>query len=209
MKKFLVVLLTCLPLLAFAKGPVDAKYLAGAVPTENGIVTFRKSFSVPGKSSEDIYRTISQYVRQEVVEKAVPGLRTRIISDEQAERQIVARVEEFMVFKKKALNYDRTRFRYQISATVNGNKVELILNQISYYYNEDQKGENGTPYKAEEWITDENALTKKGNKLYPYSGKFRIKTVDRVEAIFEGAMDAFEAKESAVPQKKVRKAVIE
>jgi len=36
-----------------------------------------------------------------------------------------------------------------------------------------------------------------------------MKTVDRVEAIFEGAMDAFESKESAVPQKKVRKAVIE
>lgn len=208
MKRFFVVLLSLLPLLATAKGPVDAKYLAGAVPTENGVVTFRKSFSVPGKSTEEIFQSISQYVSEEIVAKAVPGLRTRIISDGKADRQIVARAEEFMVFKKKALNFDRTRFRYQISATVNGNKVELVLNQISYYYNEDQKGENGTPYKAEEWITDENALTKKGNKLYPYSGKFRIKTVDRVEAIFEGAMDAFE-KENAVPQKKARTAVVE
>ena len=37
---------------------------------------------------------------------------------------------------------------------------------------------------AEEWITDEWALNKKGNKLSKYSGKFRCKTIDRKDNIF-------------------------
>ncbi|MBQ2362118.1 MAG: hypothetical protein II287_00730, partial [Bacteroidaceae bacterium] len=41
-------------------------------------------------------------------------------------------------------------------------------------------------------ITDEVALNKKGNKVLPLSGKFRRKTIDRVEEIFENAMDMFE-----------------
>ena len=104
----------------------------------------------------------------------------------------MARAEEYIVFKKKPLYLDRTRLRYQLSVNVSGNKVNMTLTQVSYYYNEDIDGTNGITYKAEEWITDEEALNKKQTKLLPKSGKFRIKTVDRVEEIFNAAMDAFE-----------------
>jgi colicin import membrane protein len=40
-------------------------------------------------------------------------------------------------------------------------------------------------YKAEEWITDEYAVNKKNTKLYPVSAKFRRKTIDRKDQIFE------------------------
>ncbi len=71
-------------------------------------------------------------------------------------------------------------------------------------------GKNGVPYKAEEWITDKEAVNKKGTKLYPRSGKFRRKTIDRVENIFEGFMDALstmEVEEQVVTKK--RKGIVE
>ena len=61
-------------------------------------------------------------------------------------------------------------------------------------------GKNGVNYRAEEWITDKEAVNKKGTKLYPKSGKFRRLTVDRVEAIFAGFMDAFATKKGVVEE---------
>ena len=188
---FLAVILS-MPLMVSAAENTDSRYLAGAVPTENGIVTFRKSFTVNGKSQEQIFNTMSDFVQNEIVGKAIQDLRSRIVSDGRADGTIVARAEEYIVFKKKPLYLDRTRLRYQLSVNVSGNKVNMTLTQVSYYYNEDIDGTNGITYKAEEWITDEEALNKKQTKLLPKSGKFRIKTVDRVEEIFNAAMDAFE-----------------
>ena len=59
-------------------------------------------------------------------------------------------------------------------------------------------GKNGIHYKAEEWISDKEAVNKKGTKLYPRSGKFRRKTVDRVEEIFQSFMDTFSTKQGVV-----------
>lgn len=191
MKNLFLALMLMLPLMATAKNPVDAKYLKGGVPEENGVIVFRKSFSVSGKQTDQIYSTLYNYVNKEVVEPAIHELRTRILSDGKEDGLIVARVEEYMTFRHVFLNLDRTRFIYQLQASVEGNKVNLAISQISYYYNEDRDGKNGTTYKGEEWISDAEALNKKGTKLYPRSGKFRIKTIDRVEEIFENCMDAF------------------
>ena len=70
------------------------------------------------------------------------------------------------------------------------------------------EGNNGMIFKAEEWISDKEALNKDKTKLYPKSGKFRRKTVDRVEEIFDAAMDAFETP-AFVPAQKIRVAVRE
>ncbi len=193
---FLAALLS-MPLMISAAGDSDSRYLAGAVPTENGIVTFRKSFTVSGKSQEQIFGTMSKFVQDEIVGKAIQDMRSRIISDGRADGTIVARAEEYIVFKKKPLYLDRTRLRYQLSVNVSGNKVNMTITQVSYYYNEDIDGTNGINYKAEEWITDEEALNKKQTKLLPRSGKFRVKTIDRVEEIFNAAMDAFDKQEAA------------
>ena len=110
----------------------------------------------------------------------------------------MARIEEYMTFNKTFYELDRTRFRYLLNAEVKGQKVNLTITQISYYYNEDMDGKNGVNYKAEEWITDELAVNKKGTKLYPRSGKFRKMTVDRVQEIFQGFMDAFSTKKGVI-----------
>ena len=197
-KSILFAVLMCLPLCLMAGKRdymKDPKYLLGAVPEVNGIVTFQKNFSVTDKSEQQIYDIVAAYVKNSLVGAGIHDkLRpyTRIISEEKENGMVVARVEEYMTFNHVTfLNLDRTRFRYLLSATVKGQKVSLVLTQISYYYNEDMNGNNGIHYKAEEWISDKEAINKKGTRLYPRSGKFRRKTVDRAEEIFAGAQALF------------------
>jgi len=213
MKKLFLAFMLMLPLMAVAKGPVDSKYLKGAVPEENGVIVFRKSFSVPGMPKDQLFNTLSAYVNRCLVEPAIHEHRTRITNDGKEDGVIVAKIEEYMVFKDRFLNLDRTRFIYQVQASVEGEKVKLAISQISYYYNEDSEGRNGVTYKGEEWITDAEALNKRGDKIYPSCAKFRIKTIDRVEQIFEDCMDAFEVAATTpvkeTPTKKVRKGIVE
>ena len=203
--RILFVALLCLPLCLMAhKDDKNPKYLLGAVPEVNGIVTFQKNFSVTDKSEQQIYDVLLAHINNPLIsdaihDKSVPY--TRIISEEKGEGTIVARIEEYMTFKRiPIISLDRTRFRYMLSAEVKGQKVSLTITQISYYYNEDMDGKNGVNYRAEEWITDKEAVNKKGTKLYPKSGKFRRLTVDRVEAIFAGFMDAFATKKGVVEE---------
>jgi len=203
-KSILFAALLCLPLCLMAvkkdymKNP---KYLLGAVPEVEGIVTFQKSFSVTDKSEQQIYDILRAYISNSIIGNAIQNQQpeyTRVISEEKESGTVVARIEEYMTFSKVFLNLDRTRFRYLLSATVKGQKVNLVITQISYYYNEDMDGRNGVTYKAEEWITDKLAVNKKGTKLYPRSGKFRRMTVDRVEEIFNGFIDTFSTKKGVV-----------
>ena len=203
--RILFAALLCLPLCLMAhKDDKNPKYLLGAVPEVDGIVTFQKNFSVTDKSEQQIYDVLLAHINNPLIsdaihDKSVPY--TRIISEEKGEGTIVARIEEYMTFKRiPIISLDRTRFRYMLSAEVKGQKGSLTLTQISYYYNEDMDGKNGVNYRAEEWITDKEAVNKKGTKLYPKSGKFRRLTVDRVEAIFAGFMDAFATKKGVVEE---------
>ena len=47
--------------------------------------------------------------------------------------------------------------------------------------------ERTSSFTAEEWITDEEALSKDGKKLTRISGRFRRATIDRKDEIFRGA----------------------
>ena len=194
MKKILFTLLLTLPLLASAKVE-DPKYLAGAVPEQNGIITFTQTFSVPGKKQAEIYPVMQAFVQQ-LVADGRQDLRTKVLSDE--DFTIVAKVEEIMTFKKVFLNWDHCFFRYRISAQCTADsKVALTITQITYQYMFDNEGKGGENYKAEEWISDKEAINKAGTKLYPRSGKFRRKTIDRVADIFAAARAAFEKPSSA------------
>lgn len=204
-KSILLAALLCLPLCLMAnKKDKDPKYLLGAVPEVDGVVTFQKSFSVTDKNEQQIYDVLLAYINNSILSNAIQNQQpqyTRIISEEKGSGSIVARIEEYMTFKRiPIISLDRTRFRYLLNAEVKGQKVNLTITQISYYYNEDMDGKNGVPYKAEEWITDKEAVNKKGTKLYPRSGKFRRLTIDRVEEIFQGFMDAFSTKQGVIEE---------
>lgn len=55
------------------------------------------------------------------------------------------------------------------------------MSHIRYYYEEKR---NPQRMKAEEWITDKEAVNKKNTKLLPITGKFRRKTIDRKDYLF-------------------------
>ena len=203
MKKIILLLMLLLPIMAMAEKAKEdknaPKYLKGAVPVENGVVTFRKSFSVPGQTDKQLYENMLFFVKDNLVAKGIEDAWTRVISDGKEDGIIAARVEEWMVFSKKFLALDQTRLRYQITVTTGQGKVDISITQISYLYGEEwlenkPTGKGGEVYRAEEWITDEHALNKKGTKVLSGSGKFRRKTIDRVNELFENAMDMFEEK---------------
>ena len=205
MRKILLMLLFCLPVLLSAKGKKDdSKYLKGAVPELNGQVTFRQTFAVKDKSQQEIYKVMKNYL-EELTEKNYQMKRTKIVQDDSINGKLTGRLEEWMIFKKKPLYLDRTRFRYMFGIQCYDGKCSMEITQISYYYEEDLDGNNGKTYRAEEWINDENAVNKAGTKLLYGSAKFRRKTVDRVEELFAGAREAFE---KPMPEKPKATAVI-
>lgn len=203
MRRIILILLVLMPVMAMANKTKEdknaPKYLKGAVPVENGIVTFKKTFRVPGQTDAQLYESMLFYVKDNLVVKGIEDAWTRMLSDGEKDGVIAARVEEWMVFSKKFLSLDQARFRYQINVTTGQGAVNITLTQVSYLYGEEwhenkPSGTGGEIYRAEEWITDEHALNKKGTKVLSGSGKFRRKTIDRVNEIFENAMDMFEEK---------------
>ena len=191
MRKILLLLL-CVPMLAFAKEKKDdSKYLAGAVPEVNGQVLFQQTFAVKDKNKQEIYTVMRDFIRQ-MTKEEIQMQGTKMVMEDSVEGTVVGRFGEWMTLKKKPLVWDRTRFRYLLTAECSDGKCHMTLTQISYYYEEDNDGYNGRTYRAEEWINDANALNKAKTKLLWGSAKFRRKTVDRVEEIFTGARDAFE-----------------
>ena len=203
MRRIILILLVLMPVMAMANKTKEdknaPKYLKGAVPVENGIVTFKKTFRVPGQTDAQLYESMLFYVKDNLVVKGIEDAWTRMLSEGKEDGVIAARVEEWMVFSKKFLSLDQTRFRYQINVTTGQGAVKITVTQVSYLYGEEwhenkPTGTGGEIYRAEEWITDEHALNKKGTKVLSGSGKFRRKTIDRVNEIFENAMDMFEEK---------------
>jgi colicin import membrane protein len=76
---------------------------------------------------------------------------------------------------------DQTRFYYAIKAECKNGGVDVTMSHIRYLYEEQR---NPQRLVAEGWITDKDAVNKKNTRLYPGSGKFRRKTVDRKDFLF-------------------------
>ena len=181
--------------LCITVGAQDEKYLSkGAVPQdENGMVVFSRTIKLPqGMDADKVLPVALDYVKslqaqgaKDLAKYELDNLYSKIVSDGTEDGSVVARVEEILVFKKNPLYLDQTCFRYQLIITPVQGGVEAKLCNISYHYNDGSQGHFAN-YKAEEWIADKVAINKKGTKLYPRSGKFRKKTIDRAENILQG-----------------------
>ena len=160
-----------------------AKYLGHVVPEVDGMVVWDKTFT-NDKSADENYTTMLNFLTAMTEEdcqiKGDNGSKVSLVNVQ--EHKIVAQFQEWLVFKSALLSLDQTRFIYTMMAECFDNKVRVKIFRISYWYEENRKG--GERFKAEEWITDKYAVNKKGTKLSRISGKFRRKTVDRVEEIY-------------------------
>lgn len=161
----------------------DAKYLGGAVTESDGKVEWTLDVDVPGKSATQIYDTMLKCLTDLTkTENQLDGSCVALVNKQ--EHIIVANVREWLVFKDNFLSLDRAKFYYNLVAYCSDNHLVLKMNHISYRYGEDaQKRE--ARLNAEEWITDGTSLNRKKTRLLPGSAKFRRKTVDRKDYLFE------------------------
>ena len=164
---------------AKAKPKVDEKYLKGAVPEVDGKVIFSTSINAPGKTAAQIYDILLQYMER--MTKTTNQIQSKIITADADKHEITGAYQEWLVFKKTALSLDRTRFMYALNAQCSDGRADIKMTRIRYLYEEERSPQHMT---AEEWITDKEAVNKKNTKLLPISGKFRRKTIDRKDFLF-------------------------
>ena len=196
MKKILISLLMALPLMAAAQDNTwervgnspagntnpDAKYLAeGAVPEVDGKVCWQTVINAPGKSAAQIYDILLTQLNTMVSEENQLFEKSKVAIQDQAAHQLGATFHEWLVFKNTALSLDRTVLNYQLVVNCSDGKADVQMTRVSYDYELER---DPTHYAAEEWITDKYAVNKKRTKLLKLSAKFRRKTIDRKDYIF-------------------------
>ena len=192
MRRMLIAMMACLPLMGMAQNSwetentqgqqvnPDQKYLVGAVPVVDGKVQFTKEISAPGKSATQIYDIILKYFTQ-LTKEDNQLEQSRIVGKDSINHSVAGSYQEWLVFKNKPLVLDRTRFMYTLTAQCEDGKATITMRRIYYYYDEERDPQT---YLAEEWITDEYGLKKNKQKLSRVSGKFRRKTIDRKDYLF-------------------------
>ena len=157
----------------------DQKYLAGAVPEVNGKVVFKTTVDAPGKSAQQVYDIVLDYMKK-LVHEPNQFEQSRVVLEDKG-RQVGATLQEWLVFKSTALQLDRTRLLYNLIVDCADGKADVTMSRINYIYDEERDPQH---YVAEEWITDKWGLNKKQTKLARVSGKFRRKTIDRKDFLF-------------------------
>ena len=181
---FCIIVLSCLPLISWADD--DSKYLAGAVPELDGKVVFTREFNLPGADQNTIYEYMYNWLDKRM--KANNNT-SRIVLAEKEKWQIIASVEDYLVFLDNAINRDRAVMNYNIMVSCDQGKCFMQIDRIKYNY-ENQKT------SSEEMITDNVALNKNKTSIFRGYRKFRVGTIDYVKDMFENARISFFAEDS-------------
>lgn len=195
MKKIILAILLALPLTMAAqdnswerieqepttKENRDAKYLVpNAVPEVDGIVCWETTLQAPGKTASQIYDILLAQMEKMTTEPNQIA-NSNVAIQNADKHEIGAVYHEWLVFKSAALSLDRTQMNFQLIVTCSDGQANVKMKHVTYDYDLERKPEH---YKAEEWITDKYCVNKKHTKLLPISGKFRRKTIDRKDFIF-------------------------
>lgn len=164
-----------------AKLKEDPKYLEGAITfDEQGKIVFDTEIEAPGKSAAQLYDLVFDYMSGLTQDKESKASRMALVNKD--EHIIVNTMDEWLVFSNSFIALDRTECKYNLIAKITDGKVSLSINHINYIYEEGRQ--TGFKLPAEEVIIDKVALTKKKNDLARIFGKFRKKTIDRKDQIF-------------------------
>ena len=157
----------------------------GAVPEVDGKVVFTKDIEAFARTKDYIYSQVASFASL----RFEPNTRrgewrepnffknidfARVTKVDKEEGIIVAQGAEEMIFSNRALSQDYTQVFYNLTITIADGKVNLRMDNIAYVY---EGSGNSSRLTAEEWITDKEALNKKG-ELRRINGKFRVKTID-------------------------------
>ena len=189
MKQLLSILFVCIMTMlpCHAQDYNSPKYLVGAVPTVNGFVVFSTQEEVPGRTKAEIFQALETYTKS-LLQSEVSGTQCRITELTPEEGIIAASIEEELTFKRTNWVHDYARFFYQLVFEVREGGYTATMRRIRYLYSPmDMTGIDNT-MTAEDWITDKEAINKKG-KLNKVGGrKFRYATINRNDEIFRHAL---------------------
>lgn len=188
MKRFLLSILLSIPLVVYAQK--DAYYLEGAITLTDGKVTLSTEINAPDMSKTQIYESLLNWANKRF--QPSKDFKARVLYQNPEEGTIAIGGDEFIVFSSTALTLDRSRIYYQLLINCEDGKCNADMTRIRYWYGEEDNG--GEKYDAEEWITDDIALNKSKTKLSPVMGKFRRRTIDLKNELFESIRTALGAK---------------
>ena len=192
MKKALLTMVGLLiTLFAFAKDNYEQnpKYGRGAVPEdENGNVYFTQTVKIPENISEDIcYEILMNWAKGRFAQPYAQA--GRILNEDSNTRRFIFHVDQMIVLNNKALVADESKISYNFSVAVKEGQFTMTMTDIKYRYEEGREG-GGKAFPAEDWITDKEAYNRAGTKFLRSTGKFRVKTIDLKELLFQKATDA-------------------
>lgn len=160
------------------KVPLDSKYLAGAVPVENGKVVLHRTIDITSNLPQDsLYAELMEWARMHYSKAA---LKFQVTNRNAQARSVEFGIVEYVTFKSNTVVLDRTQIIYHLALQIKGNLLEVSMYDISYFYEEERSPVKMT---AEETITDKAALKKNKKDLYRSNAKFRIKTIDLLDQI--------------------------
>ena len=162
----------------------DPKYLVGAIQLNaEGKVEFVLDTQASGKSADEIYNIVFQYMSKLIKNEQNINSRIALVNRNNKNEQIIACImDEWFVFNQSFISLDRSETKYQLVATISDNHLHLSMTRIVFNYEEGRS--TGFKEPAENVITDKYALTKKKNDLAKIYGKFRRGTIDRKDQIF-------------------------
>jgi len=162
----------------------DPKYLAGAIQLNaEGKVEFVLDTQANGKSADEIYNIVFQYMSKLIKNEQNINSRIALVNRNNKNEQIIACImDEWFVFNQSFISLDRSETKYQLVATISDNHLHLSMTRVVFNYEEGRS--TGFKEPAEKVITDKYALTKKKNDLAKIYGKFRRGTIDRKDQIF-------------------------
>ena len=171
---------------------ISAYQASGAVPETDGKVVFSATIPTNGKTKEQLYPLLASFASFRFApntqrgEWREPGFfknieYAKVTKADKEEGIIIAQGAEEMIFSNKFLSQDYTQAFYLLTMTFTADGIDVKMNNIAYVY---AGSGSSTRITAEEWITDSEALNKKG-ELRRINGKFRVKTIDLFNELTE------------------------
>lgn len=170
----------------------DKKYLAGAVPTENGKVVFNRQLDITGIAPQTAIELTRQWASGPLANDGYSG---KIYDIDNNAGSLVINMDGDLVFKSSAFQLDQATISCILDVKFSNNKCMLTFRNIRYLYAINPNNTRRDVIMADNWIVDKEALNKAGTKMYAMNGKFRIRTVQLVDYLTESLRSGLNARD--------------
>ena len=163
---------------------IKKEYNIGTIPVINNKVTFEEVIPAEGLNAKEVEQAVNEWMSERFVKPTVIGFKRY---EEGGPGTIIAKSEEYIVFKKKFFVLNQSRITYFLTITCEDGKCKFNMSRITYWWDE-EADDGGMKMTAEECITDEEAIDKKG-RLRRFNGKFRTKTIELKNTLVQPLKD--------------------